>query len=124
MDALKTLQARPDLFFRLSGIRLADFAALVAALEPLFRKQEHKRLSRAGRQRAIGGGRTYHLPFKGAGLDLSDLLPDLHQPCFSRAGVRGFLAHGLSLQSADNMLNDGPFSLAGAPRQAVAERAG
>jgi len=64
MGALKTLQARPDLFFRLSGIRLADFAALVAALEPIWRKQEHKRLSRAGRQRAIGGGRNYHLPFK------------------------------------------------------------
>ncbi len=47
VDALKILQARPDLFFRVSGIGLADFTTLVAALEPVWRKQEHKRLSRA-----------------------------------------------------------------------------
>lgn len=64
MDAFTVLQARPDLFFRLSGIRRADFEALVAALEPIWCKQEHKRLSRAGRQRAIGGGMKYRLPFK------------------------------------------------------------
>jgi len=64
MDALKVLQARPDLFFRLSGVRLADFAALIAALEPIWREQELKRLSRADRQRAIGGGMKYRLLFK------------------------------------------------------------
>ncbi len=72
MDALKVLQARPDLFFRLSGIGLADFTTLVAALEPVWRKQEHKRLSRADRQRAIGGGMKYRLPKRRAKLSPSE----------------------------------------------------
>ena len=56
MKALKILSAQPALFFRLSGIRLTDFNALVATLHPIWLKSEEKRLSRKDRQRAIGGG--------------------------------------------------------------------
>ncbi len=63
MKVLKVLRARPELFFRLSGIGLADFEALVARLYPIWSANERNRLSRRGRQRAIGGGRKYHLQF-------------------------------------------------------------
>ncbi len=61
MAVLKVLRARPELFFRLSGIRLADFDALVFQLHPIWLAQEKRRLSRANRQRAIGGGRKFRL---------------------------------------------------------------
>ncbi len=61
MAVLKVLRARPELFFRLSGIRLADFDALVFELRPIWLAQEKRRLSRANRQRAIGGGRKFRL---------------------------------------------------------------
>ena len=63
MKALKILSAQPALFFRLSGIRLTDFNALVATLHPIWLKSEEKRLSRKDRQRAIGGGMNYRLEF-------------------------------------------------------------
>ncbi len=65
MKVLKVLSAQPALFFRLSGIRLVDLNALVATLQPIWLKSEVKRLSRKDRQRAIGGGMTYHLEFRG-----------------------------------------------------------
>ena len=61
MAVLKVLRARPELFFRLSGIRLADFEALVCQLHPIWLASEAGRLSRKNRQRAIGGGRKYRL---------------------------------------------------------------
>ena len=63
MKALKILSAQPALFFRLSGIRLTDFNALVATLHPIWLKSEEKRLSRKDRQPAIGGGMNYRLEF-------------------------------------------------------------
>lgn len=63
MNVLKVLRARPALFFRLSGVRLADFEALVDQLYPIWLIREEKRLSRKDRQRAIGGGRKYRLKF-------------------------------------------------------------
>lgn len=63
MSVLSVLRARPELFFRLCGIRLADFDALVCQLHPLWLAQENQRLSRKDRQRAIGGGRKYRLQF-------------------------------------------------------------
>ena len=63
MKALKILSAQPALFFRLSGIRLTDFNALVATLHPIGLKSEEKRLSRKDRQPAIGGGMNYRLEF-------------------------------------------------------------
>jgi hypothetical protein len=52
------------LFFRLAGIRVLDFDNLVERTYPLWLKSEHKRLSRQGRQRAIGAGRKHHLAFE------------------------------------------------------------
>lgn len=63
MDTLNVLRSRPQLFFRLSGIRLGDFEVLVEDCYPLWLASERKRLSRRGRKRAIGAGRTYHLTF-------------------------------------------------------------
>lgn len=63
MTVLKVLRARPELFFRLSGVVLADFETLVGQLYPIWLIREERRLSRKGRQRAIGGGRKYRLEF-------------------------------------------------------------
>ncbi len=63
MRVLKVLRARPDLFFRLSGISQKDFEALVVTLHPIWLESERQRLSRKGRQRAIGGGMNYRLEF-------------------------------------------------------------
>lgn len=63
MKTLKVLSSQPALFFRLSGIRLTDFNALVATLHPIWLQSEALRLSRKGRKRAIGGGMNYHLEF-------------------------------------------------------------
>jgi len=59
---MKVLQVL-RLFFRLSGIRLADFGSLVARLYPIWLIREEKRLSGKSRQRAIGGGRKFRLKF-------------------------------------------------------------
>ncbi len=61
MAVLKVLRARPELFFRLSVIRPADFDAPVCQLHPIWLAGEAARLSRKNRQRAIGGGRKYRL---------------------------------------------------------------
>jgi hypothetical protein len=63
MKVLRVLRRRPNLFFRLSGIRLADFEALSRQVQPFWLAREEKRLARAGRQRAIGGGMKYRLGF-------------------------------------------------------------
>ncbi len=63
MNVLDILRARPKLFFRLSGITVGDFDDLVLKLYPLWQESEHKRLSRKGRKRAIGGGMKYILEF-------------------------------------------------------------
>lgn len=64
MKVLKVLRSRPDLFFRLCGVRLNDFEILSAQLQPFWQLSETKRLSRKSRQRAIGGGMKYHLSFE------------------------------------------------------------
>lgn len=63
MKVLKILRVRPHLFFRLSGIRVADFDELIDRMVPHWQKSEHRRLSRPKRQRDIGAGRKYHLKF-------------------------------------------------------------
>ena len=59
MKTLKVLRRRQALFFRLSGIRVADFDGLVKRTYPLWQTRERQRLSRAGRQRGIGAGMKY-----------------------------------------------------------------
>ena len=63
MKVLRTLRRRPDLFFRLSGVRLADFDTLSRQVRPIWLASEKKRLTRADRQRALGGGMKYRLEF-------------------------------------------------------------
>ena len=63
MQTLKVLCQRPVLFFRLSGIRVEDFDDLVKQTYPLWLTREHRRLSRKGRKRAFGAGRSYSLEF-------------------------------------------------------------
>jgi hypothetical protein len=63
MKTLEVLRVRPEIFFRLAGIRVSDFDVLVRETYPLWIKSEHKRLTRKGRKRAIGGGMAYRLEF-------------------------------------------------------------
>jgi len=63
MKVLKILRQRPELFFRLSGIRLADFDDLVEQMSPYWQESEYRRLSSKKRYRDIGGGRKYELKF-------------------------------------------------------------
>lgn len=64
MKALSVLRRRPMVFFRLSGIRVSDFDALVSDLHPAWLRAEHERLSGRKRLRSIGAGRKYHLDFE------------------------------------------------------------
>jgi hypothetical protein len=64
MKTLRISLNRPALFFRLSGIRIADFDKLVKKTYPIWLKNEQQRLSRKGRKRAIGAGRRYCLDFQ------------------------------------------------------------
>ena len=63
MKVLKILRCRPQLFFRLAGIRVKDFDDLVEQMVPHWQKSEHHRLSNRKRQRGIGAGMKYHLEF-------------------------------------------------------------
>jgi hypothetical protein len=64
MRVLKVLRQKPQIFFRLSGIRKEDFADLSAKVGPLWEKHRQKRLFRKGRKRAVGGGRRPDMDFE------------------------------------------------------------
>jgi len=64
MDTLKVLRSRPNLFFRLSGIRVKDFDLLTKKTHTIWLKNERKRLYRTDRHRSIGAGRKYELNFQ------------------------------------------------------------
>jgi hypothetical protein len=55
------LSQKPTKFYRFTGLKVGEFLILKEEIEPLWQKAEIKRLSRPNRQRAIGGGRKYHL---------------------------------------------------------------
>jgi len=55
------LSKKPTKFYRFTGLEVGDFLILKEEIEPLWQEAEIKRLSRPNRQRAIGGGRKYHL---------------------------------------------------------------
>jgi hypothetical protein len=55
------LSQHPDVVRSLTGLRRAEFDALAAELLPRFAAEEHRRLDRPNRQRAIGGGRAFSL---------------------------------------------------------------
>jgi len=51
----------PSVFKSLTGLHLREFDDLVADVLPLYHAAEIRRLSRSGRQRAIGGGHPFEL---------------------------------------------------------------
>jgi DDE superfamily endonuclease/Helix-turn-helix of DDE superfamily endonuclease len=55
------LNSYSNVFLKMTGLRLAEFDALVHDLRPIFIQSEIQRLRRADRQRAIGGGRSCEL---------------------------------------------------------------
>ena len=64
MRVLRVLLSKPDVFFRLSGVRKSDFEDLSLKLEPIFVSARKKRLCSRLRDRSFGGGRSSLLPFK------------------------------------------------------------
>jgi hypothetical protein len=57
----KYLSQQPPVFLKMTGLRVAEFDELVVEVLPRFSQAEEARLSRAARQRAIGGGRESEL---------------------------------------------------------------
>ena len=55
------LHKHETVFKALTGLRVAEFDQLVIDVLPEYEQAEQKRLSRADRKRAIGGGRNYEL---------------------------------------------------------------
>ena len=55
------LQNKPKQFQVFVGVSVAQFRELIKALRPAYAEIEHERLSRPGRKRKIGGGRTFNL---------------------------------------------------------------
>jgi hypothetical protein len=53
----------PTVFLALTGLRVDEFAVLLRDLALLYEEAEEKRLSRAGRRRAIGGGHPFELAY-------------------------------------------------------------
>lgn len=64
MRALKVLRQKPQIFFRLSGIRREDFDDLAPKVQPLWEQHRQKRLFRKNRERLAGGGRKPELAFE------------------------------------------------------------
>lgn len=60
-EALR-LSKRPVTFWRLTGLKVERFCALLVAVEPLYQTAEIKRLKKRERQRDIGAGQAYGLP--------------------------------------------------------------
>jgi hypothetical protein len=51
----------PNVFYSVTGLRVAEFDELLADVLPPYADQEHQRLERPGRQRAIGAGHPFEL---------------------------------------------------------------
>jgi len=52
------LRRHPNVFLKLTGLQLSEFAQLVMEVLPQFEQAEVARLNRANRQRDLGGGRS------------------------------------------------------------------
>jgi hypothetical protein len=57
----RDLSRHPKVFQSMTGLRVAEFDELVAAVLPAFGCEQETRLSRRPRQRALGGGRRFEL---------------------------------------------------------------
>jgi IS5 family transposase len=58
------LVRKPRVFKSITGLGIDEFEQLYQKLAPVWMEQEHHRLDRPGRKRAIGGGRKYSLSLK------------------------------------------------------------
>jgi hypothetical protein len=52
---------KPQVFKNLTGLSVSEFDDLLQKVAPVWQQREYERLSRPGRQRAIGGGGEYKL---------------------------------------------------------------
>lgn len=58
------LKQKPKVFKSLTGVTQAEFDELLDKVTPIWVELEHRRLDRAGRQRAVGGGSDYKLALR------------------------------------------------------------
>jgi len=58
------LKKKPSVLKGFAGVTAPEFEELEAKAEPIWRENEHNRLERPNRQRAIGGGRPQTLAFR------------------------------------------------------------
>jgi hypothetical protein len=61
MLTYNTLIKHPAAFKSLTGLQIAEFDELYERFAPVWEQAEAKRLNRANRRRALGGGGVYHL---------------------------------------------------------------
>jgi hypothetical protein len=55
------LSKHSNLFLKLTGLKQGEFGRLVIEVQPLLEQNQYRRLTRPGRQRAIGGGNQFVL---------------------------------------------------------------
>lgn len=61
MLTYKKLKSKPKQFQAFTGLTLAQFAAILKALRPVYAEFEKERLGRPNRKRKVGGGRKFTL---------------------------------------------------------------
>jgi hypothetical protein len=61
MITYEKLQNKPKQFQAFAGVRVVQFRELIQAIKPVYAQNEQERLSRAKRNRKIGGGRNFNL---------------------------------------------------------------
>lgn len=58
---IERLKKKPSLFRRFTGLNIIRFDDLLSKLEPIYARNEKKRLKKIGRKRTIGGGSQFSL---------------------------------------------------------------
>jgi hypothetical protein len=58
------LTQHPNVFYAVTGLRISEFDELLADVWPRYAQTEQERLTRPGRQRAIGAGHPFGLPMR------------------------------------------------------------
>jgi len=58
------LSTFPRIFYVMTGLNVADFDVLIEEVLPRYQEGEQQRLTRRGRQRAIGGGHPFELEIR------------------------------------------------------------
>ena len=92
------LSGYPQIFLSMTGLRVEEFDALVDDVRPLFAAAEVERLSRADRQRAMGGGVAAELSMRD-----QVLLSVIHLRQYPRQDILGYF-FGVSQASVSRLL--------------------